>query len=229
MRLSRRVFLRSGLGGAGGWLVAGAAHASPEVANPDVRQRFVIVNADDLGISDEIDHGIFEAHDRRIVTSASLLVDGPHAADAVRLARQRPGLGLGIHVAFDDRGRWLINVQDPRVVQREVTRQLEAFERMTGVPPTHIDSHHHAHRFFNVARHFIEAGQRLPARAAPVPRPRRFGGLLPSRPSREPCRRPVQPGAGGGVALPLRRAGEGRDRGGKHPPDQLPRIRADRG
>ncbi len=142
-------------------------HASPEVANPDVRQRFVIVNADDLGISDEIDHGIFEAHDRRIVTSASLLVDGPHAADAVRLARQRPGLGLGIHVAFDDRGRWLINVQDPRVVQREVTRQLEAFERMTGVPPTHIDSHHHAHRFFNVARHFIEAGQRLPARAAP--------------------------------------------------------------
>ena len=131
------------------------------MANPDVRERLVIVNADDLGLSDEIDRGIFEAHDRGIVTSASLLVDGPHAADAVRLAKQRPDLGLGIHVAFDDRGRWLINVQDPRVVQREVTRQLDAFVRMTGAPPTHIDSHHHAHRFFNVARHFIEAGQRL--------------------------------------------------------------------
>ena len=173
MRLSRRVFLRSGLGGAGGWLAAAGAptratagsaddaHATLEVANPDVRQRLVIVNADDLGMSDEIDRGIFEAHDRGIVTSASLLVDGPHAADAVRLAQQRPDLGLGIHVAFDDRGRWLINVQDPRVVQREVARQLDAFVRMTGAPPTHIDSHHHAHRVFNVARHFIEAGRRL--------------------------------------------------------------------
>jgi predicted glycoside hydrolase/deacetylase ChbG (UPF0249 family) len=71
-----------------------------------VPQRLVIVNADDLGLSDEIDRGIFEAHDRGIVTGASLLVDAPHAADAVRLARQRPDLGLGIHVAFDDRGRW---------------------------------------------------------------------------------------------------------------------------
>jgi len=172
MRLSRRGFLRSGLGGAGGWLAAAGAPARAaapaddarvalEVANQDVRERLVIVNADDLGLSDEVDRGIFEAHDRGIVTSASLLVDGPHAADAVRLARQRPGLGLGIHVAFDDRGKWLINVQDPRVVQREVTRQLDTFVRMTGGPPTHIDSHHHAHRFFNVAGHFIEAGQRL--------------------------------------------------------------------
>ena len=88
-------------------------------------------------------------------------MDGAHAADAVRLARQRPDLDLGVHVTFDDRGRWLINLQDQRAVAREVTRQLEAFERMTGAPPTHIDSHHHAHRFFNVARHFIEAGQRL--------------------------------------------------------------------
>jgi predicted glycoside hydrolase/deacetylase ChbG (UPF0249 family) len=171
MRLSRRVFLRSGLGGAGGWLAAASApvrataadesHAPLEIANPEVRQRLVIINADDLGLSDEIDRGIFEAHDRGIVTSASLLVDGPHAADAIRLARQRPNLGLGIHVAFDDRGKWLINVQDSRVVQREVARQLDAFARMTGGPPTHIDSHHHAHRVFNVARHFIEAGERL--------------------------------------------------------------------
>lgn len=137
------------------------SRAPVDVANPEARERLVIVNADDLGLSEEIDRGIFEAHDRGIVTSASLLVDGPHLADAVRLAKERPALGLGIHVAFDDRGRWLINVQDPRVVQREVSRQLDAFVRLTGAPPTHIDSHHHAHRFFNVARHFIEAGQRL--------------------------------------------------------------------
>jgi predicted glycoside hydrolase/deacetylase ChbG (UPF0249 family) len=94
------------------------------------------------------------------VTSVSLLVDGPDTAAAVRLAKQRPDLSLGVHVAFDDRGRWFINVQDPRAVRRELDRQLEAFVRLTGAPPTHIDSHHHAHRFFNVARHFLEAGAR---------------------------------------------------------------------
>jgi len=101
-------------------------------------------NADDLGKSEEIDRGIFEAHDRGIVTSASLLVDGPDVAAAVRLAKQRPDLSLGVHVAFDDRGRWFINVQDSRAVRRELDRQLEAFVRLTGGLPTHIDSHHHA-------------------------------------------------------------------------------------
>jgi predicted glycoside hydrolase/deacetylase ChbG (UPF0249 family) len=170
--LSRRTFLQSGLGGAGGWLATVGApaaapanpardpHATQAVVSPDPRQRLAIVNADDLGKSEEIDRGIFEAHDRGIVTSASLLVDAPDAASAIRLARQRSDLGLGIHVAFDDRGRWLINPQDPRAVRRELDRQLEAFVRLTGAPPTHIDSHHHVHRHFNVARHFLEAGQR---------------------------------------------------------------------
>ncbi len=32
--------------------------------------------------------------------------------------------------------------------------------RLTGAPPTHIDSHHHVHRCFNVAWQFLEAGAR---------------------------------------------------------------------
>lgn len=171
MAVSRRLFLKAGLGG--GWLAAvgapaGAsassaeeAHPSQAVAGPDPSPRLAIVNADDLGMSEEIDRGILEAHDRGIVTSTSLMVDGPDAVAAVRLAKQRPELSLGIHVAFDDRGRWFVNVQDSRAVRRELNRQLAAFVRLTGGPPTHIDSHHHAHRFFNVARHFFEAGARL--------------------------------------------------------------------
>jgi predicted glycoside hydrolase/deacetylase ChbG (UPF0249 family) len=127
------------------------------------RERFVIVNADDLGLSAEVDRGIFEAHDRGIVTSTSLLVDGPDAETAVQHARQRPRLGLGIHVAFDSRGKWLIDVREPNnldVIQRELDRQLTAFVRLTGGPPDHIDSHHHAHRLFNVASLFLDAGRR---------------------------------------------------------------------
>jgi predicted glycoside hydrolase/deacetylase ChbG (UPF0249 family) len=171
MDLTRRHFLKSGLGVAGGWVAASgvpvAAAPIPEdpytAAAPgdlDPHQRLAIVNADDLGMSAEVDHGIFEALDRGIVTSASLIVDGPHAAEAVRMAGHRADVSLGIHVAFDDRGRWFVNMQDPRAVQRELTRQLEAFVRLTGRPPTHIDSHHHAHRLFNVAWLFLEAGAR---------------------------------------------------------------------
>jgi predicted glycoside hydrolase/deacetylase ChbG (UPF0249 family) len=168
MGLSRRRFLKSGLGGAGGWLASGGAPAGAAApatgagpASPELRERLAIVNADDLGMSEEIDRGVFEAHDRGIVTSASLIVDGAHAAEAVRLAKQRPDLSVGIHVAFDERGRSFVDIEDPGAIQREIARQLDTFVRITGSPPTHIDSHHHVHRRFNVARHFLDVGVRL--------------------------------------------------------------------
>jgi predicted glycoside hydrolase/deacetylase ChbG (UPF0249 family) len=120
----------------------------------------VIVNADDLGMSAAVDAGIFEAHDHGIVTSATLMVDGAHAAAAVREAATRPRLGIGIHVAFDDEGHWHVDMNDRRAVARELDRQLDAFVRLVGRPPTHIDSHHHAHMRFNVAWLFLEAGAR---------------------------------------------------------------------
>ena len=157
---TRRRFLGSTLS------ALAALRAVPAAAGPTLRDRFMIVNADDLGLSTEVDRGILEAHDGGIVTSASLLVDGPDAEAAVEQARKRPKLGLGVHVAFDSRGKWLIDVQDLDVVQRELDRQLDAFVRLTGGPPGHIDSHHHVHRRFNVARLFLDAGRkyRVPVR-----------------------------------------------------------------
>jgi len=153
-RMTRRRFLRSGLGG------LAACLAAPARARAALRDRFLIVNADDFGLSAEIDGGIFEAHDSGIVTSASLLVDAPGAEAAVHEARKRPRLGQGIHVAFDSRGTWLFDVHDLAAVERELERQLQAFVRLTGGPPDHIDSHHHVHRLFNVAYRFLEAGRR---------------------------------------------------------------------
>ncbi len=49
------------------------------------------------------------------------------------------------------------------MVQRELERQIDLFMRLTGAPPDHIDSHHHAHRLFNVAYLFAEAGRRFKA------------------------------------------------------------------
>lgn len=153
--MTRRGLLKGGLGA-----VVAATVTTPVAAASGLRGRFMIVNADDLGLSAEVDRGIFEAHDGGVVTSASVLVDGPAVEAAVQEARKRPKLGLGIHVAFDSRGKWLIDMLDLDAVQRELDRQLQAFVRLTGGPPDHIDSHHHAHRRFNVARLFLDAGRR---------------------------------------------------------------------
>ena len=40
-------------------------------------KRFLIVNADDFGLSEGVNRGIIEAHERGIVTSASLMVLKP--------------------------------------------------------------------------------------------------------------------------------------------------------
>jgi predicted glycoside hydrolase/deacetylase ChbG (UPF0249 family) len=153
--LSRRGFLMTGLGTAAATLLS--PRRSAAAPGPD---RFVIVNADDLGLSAEVDQGLFEAHDTGIVTSASLLVDGPDAEAAIQQARKRPKLGLGIHVAFDERGKLFTDMQDLAAVQQQIDRQLAAFIRLVGSPPDHIDSHHHMHRLFNVARLFLAAGRR---------------------------------------------------------------------
>ena len=64
------------------------------VERPRNRQRSVIVNADDFGFSPGVSRGIVAAHERGIVTSASLMVRWPAAA----YGRAHPALSVGLHV-----------------------------------------------------------------------------------------------------------------------------------
>ena len=50
----------------------------------------LIVNADDFGLSEGVNRGIIEAHERGIVTSASLMVLRPAAASAADYSREDP-------------------------------------------------------------------------------------------------------------------------------------------
>ncbi len=97
----------------------------------------LIVNADDLGYTEAVNRGILEAHERGIVTSTSLMVDGPAAEDGVARARGT-ALSVGLHAVLDD-------VPAERA-PGELVRQLARFEELAGARPTHVDSHHHTHR-----------------------------------------------------------------------------------
>jgi predicted glycoside hydrolase/deacetylase ChbG (UPF0249 family) len=115
---------------------------------------YLVVNADDLGYSSGINRGIFEAHDRGIVTSASLMVNRPAAEAAVKEIWSRPELGIGLHF---DVGSWAdaadrvrdpgppLDGRDAADVAAEIHAQLDRFRQLVGRDPTHLDSHHHVH------------------------------------------------------------------------------------
>ena len=52
--------------------------------------RHLIVNADDYGLTSGINRGIAEAHENGILTSASLMVRYPAAAEAAAYAKAHP-------------------------------------------------------------------------------------------------------------------------------------------
>jgi predicted glycoside hydrolase/deacetylase ChbG (UPF0249 family) len=116
--------------------------------------RYLIVNADDFGLSPGVNRGIIEANEHGIVTSASLMVRWPAAKEAAAYSLQHQSLGLGLHIdlcewTFEDE-TWVplyeVVAQDDRAaVKEEVLRQLNTFRSLTGKNPTHLDSHQHVH------------------------------------------------------------------------------------
>lgn len=117
-------------------------------------RRRVIVNADDLGLSDAVNEGILLAHTAGVVTSASLMVVRPAAVAAVEAARSHPDLSIGLHLdlveyqVVDD--AWQptlvrVDLGDPEAVDAEVRSQLRRFVELTASRPTHLDSHQHCH------------------------------------------------------------------------------------
>jgi chitin disaccharide deacetylase len=130
--------------------------------------RLLIVNADDFGYSGGITRGVIEAHERGIVTSASLMVSRPAAAEAAAYARHHPDLAVGLHVELR---RWRVRRRPwslvwssgrlSRLVSEDVAEQLERFRALVGCNPTHLDSHHHRHRGTTLLPIFRSVAQEL--------------------------------------------------------------------
>ena len=133
-------------------------------------KRYLIVNADDFGQSPGVNRGIIEAHEHGIVTSASLMVRWPAAAEAAAYAREHPSLSLGLHFDFGEwrcrNGRWIklyevVSEENIADVAKETSRQLAAFRRLIGGDPTHLDSHQHVHSRKPLNSVFIGVAERL--------------------------------------------------------------------
>lgn len=114
--------------------------------------RFLIVNADDFGLTCGVNQGIVRAYCDGILSSASLMVRSPAAEHAAAVAN---GIDLGLHIDLGEwrycDGRWVqhyqrASIDDAEAVEAEIRDQVAAFEQLTGKMPTHLDSHQHIHQ-----------------------------------------------------------------------------------
>jgi predicted glycoside hydrolase/deacetylase ChbG (UPF0249 family) len=127
----------------------------------------LVVTGDDLGLTSCVVAGIALAHERGILTSASLMVNAPASEEAFRLTKERPSLSVGLHFVLT-LGRPVGPVApiapilssegsfnrldlgthegiEPDDIRPELEAQLDRFIRETGRSPTHLDGHHHVH------------------------------------------------------------------------------------
>ncbi|MBI4677458.1 MAG: ChbG/HpnK family deacetylase [Elusimicrobia bacterium] len=173
---------------------------------PPSSRGLIIVNADDFGLTPSVNQAVIECCEKGVVTSATLLANGPAFDEAAALAKTHPELGVGLHFnltlgrplcppsqvpslvdsqgSFLPRRRLEFKALCGRIDSRHVAIELEAqYRKLTqaGLKPTHLDGHQHAHV--------------LPGVFRPVAEFCRKEGIAVRRPSPAPLiNRPGSPG-----------------------------------
>lgn len=152
--------------------------------------RRLIINADDFGLTAGVNRAIAEAHQRGIVTSATLMANSQAFDEAVAIARSATGnnFSVGCHVVLLDGEPLLPATQVPSLLEpkngascfREslngfavasFRHQLNSEEieaetaaqigrlQASGIQPSHLDTHKHAHMFPGVLRPLLQAAK----------------------------------------------------------------------
>ncbi|HUO35636.1 MAG TPA: ChbG/HpnK family deacetylase [Candidatus Acidoferrum sp.] len=147
----------------------------------------LILNADDFGFTHGINQAIVRAHREGILTSTTLMANGPAFEEAVALAREASELGVGVHFVLlggkpvadankipslvradgafpDSLPGFVARVTAGRVREEDIDTELKAQVgkiRAAGIEPTHIDSHKHTHAHPRVFRAMARAAREL--------------------------------------------------------------------
>ncbi|MGB8801198.1 MAG: ChbG/HpnK family deacetylase [Candidatus Acidiferrales bacterium] len=131
----------------------------------------LILNADDFGMTCGVNQGIIRAHREGILTSTTLMANGPAFDDAVDKIEANPKLGVGCHLVLvggkcvarreevsslaDAQGNlpeslpmFVAKLSSGMIPSREIEREIHAqIEKIrdAGIAPTHLDTHKHTH------------------------------------------------------------------------------------
>lgn len=169
-----------------------ATQSHSAVAN----RRLIVVNGDDFGFSSGVNRAIIEAHQRGILTSASLMVTGAASSEAVGLARSNPSLAVGLHLVLicgtpalppseiphlvDANGkfsndpfqagvRYYFSSRARVELRTEIRAQLQKFLE-TGLTLSHVDGHLHMHSHPVVFHTLVELADEFNIQVIRAPR-----------------------------------------------------------
>ena len=154
----------------------------------------VIVNADDLGLTPGVNRGILAAHQRGIVTSATMMAGGAALDDALAALASAPKLAVGCHVdlvqlaptlppaqvaSLIESGRFkrgvgplalrsFVGAAKSEELAAEAAAQIRKLQSL-GIAVTHVDTHKHAHAFPAVLKALLRAARECGIRAVRNP------------------------------------------------------------
>ena len=148
----------------------------------------LILNADDFGLTPGINRAVAELNEAGVLTSATLMANGPAFDDAATIARRLPALGVGCHVVLTDG----VPLSDPAAIPSLLGRDRKSFRptlgefvrallagrirdaeialeiraqiqrlRDSGISVTHVDTHKHTHIFPAVLRPLLRVAAEL--------------------------------------------------------------------
>ncbi|MBN1415986.1 MAG: ChbG/HpnK family deacetylase [Bacteroidales bacterium] len=140
----------------------------------------IIINADDFGLTCELNHCIQDLYNKGIVLSTTLIANSQFFDQAVSIAKKSPGLGVGVHLCLDgpfnisheqssivnpENGQFYDNITAIKKLRRfefcpndifnEYDRQIQKVLD-NGIKITHIDHHHHFHLYYQSLRQIIK-------------------------------------------------------------------------
>ncbi|APH58246.1 cellobiose phosphotransferase system celC [Granulibacter bethesdensis] len=157
--------------------------------------RRIIVSADDFGLTSTVNEAVRDAHRNGILSTCSLMVAAPAAAEAVAMAQATPSLRVGLHLVLvegdavlpharipalvDQQGRfgsdqvrrgftYFFSPSARRQLAEEIDAQFAAF-RATGLTLDHANAHKHMHLHPTVGKLLCEIGRDYGLRAIRIP------------------------------------------------------------
>jgi len=157
--------------------------------------RKLIVTGDDFGLAKPVNEAIIGAHLHGILTTASLMIGGTAAEDAIERARSAPTLRVGLHLVVVE-GRPILPLREvPDLVdgngefsvrlaragfnyffkpsarsqlENEIRAQFEAFCK-TGLRLDHVNAHNHMHLHPTILSLILKIGRDYGLKAVRVP------------------------------------------------------------
>lgn len=118
----------------------------------------LIINADDFGLSKDVNDAILEAHKFGTITSTSLMANMGAFEHAINVYEKTLGIGVHLNLTWGNslltnqpfnkynKYKAILYLIKKDLVEKEFRKQIEKILE-AGIRPDHLNTHHHIHAF----------------------------------------------------------------------------------